>query len=147
MLKTMLSTSRIQLVDNIENWEQAIDLVCKPVIESGDITSEYQQAIITSTKDIGPYYVLGPQIAMPHARPEEGVINNALSLLVVKNGVSFYSSENDPVKIILLLAANNSNQHIELITKISEFFCSEDDINTVISSSNKDQIISVLSKY
>lgn len=143
----MLSTSRIQLVDNIENWEQAIDLVCKPVIESGDITSEYQQAIITSTKDIGPYYVLGPQIAMPHARPEEGVINNALSLLVVKNGVSFYSSENDPVKIILLLAANNSNQHIELITKISEFFCSEDDINTVISSSNKDQIISVLSKY
>ena len=147
MLKTMLSTSRIQLVDNIENWEQAIDLVCKPVIKSGDITSEYQQAIITSTKDIGPYYVLGPQIAMPHARPEEGVINNALSLLVVKNGVSFYSSENDPVKIILLLAANNSNQHIELITKISEFFCSEDDINTVISSSNKDQIISVLSKY
>ena len=71
---------------------------------------------------------------MPHARPDEGVNRNALALLVIKSGVAFGSEENDPVNIVLLLAAHDSNQHIEMIMSISEFFCNDDDVQSVIKA-------------
>ncbi|EGU41603.1 putative phosphotransferase enzyme ii, a component sgca [Vibrio ichthyoenteri ATCC 700023] len=147
MLSTLLTEQRISIVDDISNWQDAIHLVCQPLIESGDIQPEYVDAIINSTLELGPYYVLAPMIAMPHARPEQGVNNNALSLLVVRNGVEFHSEDNDPVKILLLLAAKDSNQHIELITSISEFFCSEDDVLEVSKALEKQQIIETIKKF
>ncbi|ANS84865.1 PTS sugar transporter subunit IIA [Vibrio scophthalmi] len=147
MLSTLLTEQRISIVDDISNWQDAIHLVCQPLIESGDIQPEYVDAIINSTLELGPYYVLAPMIAMPHARPEQGVNNNALSLLVVRNGVEFHSEDNDPVKILLLLAAKDSNQHIELITSISEFFCSEEDVLEVSKALEKQQIIETIKKF
>lgn len=147
MLSTLLTEQRISIVDDISNWQDAIHLVCQPLIESGDIQPEYVDAIINSTLELGPYYVLAPMIAMPHARPEQGVNNNALSLLVVRNGVEFHSEDNDPVKILLLLAAKDSNQHIELITSISEFFCSEEDVLEVSTALEKQQIIETIKKF
>lgn len=147
MLSHLLSEQRIHIVDDISSWEDAIHLVCKPLVESQDIQPKYIDAIIQSTKELGPYYVLAPMIAMPHARPEEGVNNNALSLLVVRNGVKFHSEENDPVKILLLLAAKDSNQHIELITSISEFFCSEGDVLEVSKAIEIQQIIEIINKF
>lgn len=147
MLSELLSEKRIQIVDEVMNWEQAIDLVSQPLIESGDIEPEYVKAIISSTTELGPYYVLAPMIAMPHARPEQGVRNNGLSLLIIKNGVNFNSEENDPVKIVLLLAAKDSDQHIELITSIAEFFSSEDDVFDVSVANNKQQLIDVVKKF
>lgn len=147
MLSNLLTEQRIAIVDNVSDWEAAIDLVCKPLIESGDILNEYVDAIKQSTIELGPYYVLAPMIAMPHARPEQGVVNNALSLLIVRNGVEFHSEDNDPVKVLLLLAAKDSNQHIELITSISEFFCSEEDVLDVTKALEKQDIIEILKKF
>ncbi|WP_251876472.1 PTS sugar transporter subunit IIA [Grimontia kaedaensis] len=113
MLSTLLSEHRIAVVDSVSDWKDAIHQVCAPLVKSGDIEPDYQSAIIDTTESLGPYYVLAPMIAMPHARPEQGVNNNALSLLVVRNGVEFHSEENDPVKLLLLLAVKDSDQHIE----------------------------------
>lgn len=147
VLNSYLNESNIQIVNDITNWEKAIEMVCNPLIKNKKITESYQRAIIKTTKEIGPYYVLGPKIAMPHARPEDGVISNALSLLIVRNGINFNSQENDPVKVILLLAAQDSDQHINLITSISEFFCCEDDIKSITTAINKTQVLNILNKY
>lgn len=147
MLSTLLSEHRIAVVDSVSDWKDAINQVCAPLVKSGDIEPDYQSAIIDTTESLGPYYVLAPMIAMPHARPEQGVNNNALSLLVVRNGVEFHSEENDPVKLLLLLAAKDSGQHIELITKISEFFCSDEDVLAVTEAKNAQDIIEIIKKY
>ena len=147
MLSELLNEKRIKIVDEVSNWEQAIELVSQPLIDSGDIEPNYVKAIIDSTNDLGPYYVLAPMIAMPHARPEQGVHNNGLSLLIIKNGVNFHSEENDPVKIVLLLAAKDSDQHIELITSIAEFFSSEEDVFDVSVSTDKQQVLEIIKKF
>ena len=147
MLNTLITRSRIQIVDNISDWEGSIDLVCKPLIEDGSIECAYIDSIKEKTKELGPYYVLAPQIAMPHSRPENGVNNNALALLIVRNGVEFNSEENDPVKLLLLLAAKDSSQHLELIQSISTFFCNEDDVSKVINADSVNDILDIVKKY
>lgn len=66
-------------------------LACQPLEELGAITSAYAQAIIRETEQLGPWYILSPEFALPHARPEEGVISSEthLSLLCLKEAVPF----------------------------------------------------------
>ena len=147
MINQLLYDGRVSVIDSVSDWKEALELVCAPLLEDGSITPGYLDAIYSSTEKNGPYYVVAPHIAMPHARPEEGVKRNALSLLVVKNGVEFHSSENDPVHIVLLLAACDSNQHIELITSIYNFFCEEEDVQKVISATSPENVIEIIKKY
>ena len=146
MLNTCLS-GRIQIIDSVSDWKEALYLACRPLIADQSINPEYLEAIYKATEKLGPYYVLSPRIAMPHARPDEGVNRNALALLVIKSGVAFGSEENDPVNIVLLLAAHDSNQHIEMIMSISEFFCNDDDVQSVIKAESMQNIIDIIEKY
>ena len=147
MLNQLLFDNRVSVVDSVTDWKEAVELACKPLLEDGSITPDYLEAIYASTEKLGPYYVVAPHIAMPHARPEEGVKKNALSILVVNKGVEFHSSENDPVRLVLLLAACDSNQHIELITSISEFFCHEEDVNKVMSATSAQVVLEIIKKH
>lgn len=147
MLRSLITKDRIQITESQTDWESAIRRLCIPLINDGSIEQRYIDAIIDSTNKLGPYYVLGPSIAMPHARPEQGVMNNGLALLIVKNGVNFNSEENDPVKLLLLLAAKNSNNHIELIQSISQLFCNEEDVNKIVESNNINMVLDVLANY
>ncbi|MGD8171949.1 PTS sugar transporter subunit IIA [Vibrio sp. TRT 21S02] len=147
LLSQYITASNVKILESVADWKQAIDIVGQCLLEQRAIEKHYLDAIKTTADQLGPYFVLAPMIAMPHARPDDGVNHNSLSLLVVRDGVEFHSTENDPVKIILLLAAIDSNQHIELITSISEFFCCDKDVEAVSKAQNKEQILKILAKY
>lgn len=146
MLENFLNKSTINILENVKDWKDSINIVSKPLIENKIIEKRYVDAIFKTHEDLGPYYVLAPGIAMPHARPEQGSNGMGLSLLIVKNGVSFNSLENDPVYIIVMLAAKDSDSHIELISSLSDLLDNEQDIN-VLKNGSLEEIIKVIEKY
>ncbi len=81
----------------MENWQQALAVCAEPLLAAGTITPDYVAAIRDQHRQLGPYYVLAPGLAMPHARPEEGAKGLGLSLLKLERGVSFDAAEFDPV--------------------------------------------------
>lgn len=72
MLKKWIYDTTITLQDSVESWPQALEICAKPLLELQVIAPEYVTAIIEQHHTLGPYYVLAPGLAMPHARPEEG---------------------------------------------------------------------------
>ncbi|SUG04629.1 PTS family enzyme IIA, mannitol-specific, cryptic [Salmonella enterica subsp. enterica serovar Pullorum] len=72
MLGTWLSDATITLRESVETWSQALEICGKPLLDAGVIAPEYITAIVQQHQKLGPYYVLAPGLAMPHARPEEG---------------------------------------------------------------------------
>lgn len=72
-VKNLLNTEVVQVVEQVKDWREAVAISCRPLIENGSIEPRYVDAIYHSHDTIGPYYVVGPGIAMPHARPEEGL--------------------------------------------------------------------------
>lgn len=125
----------------------ALDLTCSALVASGKVEESYVDAIKVTHKKIGPYYVLAPKIAMPHARPEDGVNETALQLTVFKNGVDFGSADNGNVYFSITLAAIDSDGHILTIMALSELFQNDDDIEQIINAENKADIIKILKKY
>ena len=92
MLKEMLN-GKIQIADSIKDWQEALRAAAKPLLDAGNIEARYVDSIIENVKKNGPYIVLTDGVAMPHSRPEEGVIKKGMSLLKVKKGVDFYQTE------------------------------------------------------
>lgn len=147
MLKKLLTEDVIRIYDSVENWEQAIELSCAALIEKGAIKPSYIEAIFRSHAELGPYYVVGPGIAMPHARPEDGVNQLALSLTVIRQGVDFNSEENDPVKLLVTLAATDSTSHIDAITQLAELFMNDEHIKEICRAQNVAQIVKIIEQY
>ena len=88
MLKELIR-NKIDIVDSVDNWEEAIKKGAELLIENKCIEPRYVDNIIKNIKESGPYIVLGDGMAMSHARPEDGVIKNGITLLKIKNGVDF----------------------------------------------------------
>ena len=147
MLKTLLTPDVVQVIPQVKDWREAIKIACQPLIDKGCIEPRYVDAIYKSHEQIGPYYVLGPGIAMPHARPEEGVNQLSLALTIIEKGVDFGADENDPVKLLIVLAATDNDSHINAIVKLAELFDNQDDIDTLLQAKSKAEVLAVINHY
>ncbi|WP_193016181.1 PTS sugar transporter subunit IIA [Proteus sp. FME41] len=147
MLKTLLTPDVVQVVPSVSDWREAIKVACQPLIDKGCIEPRYIDAIYSSHEKIGPYYVLGPGIAMPHARPEDGVNQLSLALMIVEQGVEFGADENDPVKLLIVLAAKDNDSHINAIMKLAELFDNDKDIQTLFNAKSKADVFAVINNY
>ncbi|CAD5357135.1 TPA: PTS sugar transporter subunit IIA [Enterobacter cancerogenus] len=147
MLKTWLNETTITLRDSVDSWSQALALCAQPLLEQQVISPAYVTAIIEQHHALGPYYVLAPGLAMPHARPEEGANGLGLSLLKLNQGVSFGAGEFDPVDVIVMLAAPDKNSHIDALSALAELFSSEDDMAKLHRANTLEEIKIIVDRF
>jgi ascorbate PTS system EIIA or EIIAB component len=109
------------------DWKEAVRAGTDLLITSGAIEPRYYDEIVENTQTLGPYYILAPGIAMPHARPEGGVIQNGFSLITLKHPVAFGDEDNDPIDILLTMAAKDTEtQNKDAIVQVVTLLDSED---------------------
>lgn len=147
MLKNWINDATITLQEQVESWPQALELCARPLLKKNVITPEYVTAIIGQHHKLGPYYVLAPGLAMPHARPEEGAKGMGLSLLKLRQGVSFGAGEFDPVDLIIMLAAPDKNSHIDMIAALAELFSSDDDMTELHNAQTLEEIKNIIERF
>lgn len=146
MLKTLLTADVIQVLPSATNWRDAVTQSCQPLINNGSVQPQYVEAIIQSHEAIGVLCVRSG-IAMPHARPENGVNKLSLGLTVIQHGVNFDADENDPIKLLFVLAATDSDSHVGAIAQLAELFDNQEDIDQLINAATVDDVLAVISKY
>ena len=147
MLNDWLTSDRIQIRTDITDWRQAVEVSAEPLLKDGTITPDYLTAIFAQREKLGPYFVLAPGIAMPHARPEEGAKGLGLSLLTLPQGVTFNSEDNDPVYTVVMLSAPDKHSHIELISQLAELFSSDEDMQKIHQAKDIKTIQDVIAKF
>ena len=129
MLKELIR-NKIDIVDSVNSWEDAIKKGAELLIENKCIEPRYVDCIINNIKESGPYVVLGDGMAMSHARPEDGVIKNGITLLKIKNGVDF--DEKNRVFLLFTLAAEDNDQHQDLMSEIADLLNETEKINRIM---------------
>lgn len=137
-MKNILN-GQIQVVESAENWEKAIETAAQPLIKNGKIKYGYVENIIKNIKELGPYIILLPGVAMPHARPDENVIESSLSLLKINKGVSF-SEDTEDVKLMFVLVAKDSNSHIDIIEQLTELLGDDEKIERLMNAETVEEV-------
>lgn len=126
MLRELLTKEMIELKVPAANWEEAIYAGGEILENKGFIEHRYVEAMIATVKKMGAYIVIAKGIAMPHARPEDGVKKIGISLITLENPVEFGSEENDPVSVVVFLCAIDNVTHLNALAELMEFL--DDDV-------------------
>lgn len=148
LLNELLTESTIQLADRAANWRDAISLAAAPLVENHAIEEKYIDAMIKSVENIGPYIVLAPKVAIPHARPEDGVNAVGMSFLKLNEAVSF--EENNPekdVQLIFVIAAIDNEMHLKALSQLTELLEDEAVIDEMIAMNDKDAILAKINQF
>ena len=142
--KNILYKENIQVSVECDTWEDAINKAAKPLLENGFIDAKYIDSIFEKIKLYGPYMVIAPGIAMPHAGIADGVNKTSLSIMTLKKPVKFNHKKNDPVHTVIFLAAADNYTHIETLTHLLDILTVKENIEKIIASSNQNQIYELL---
>ncbi|MEK5520636.1 PTS sugar transporter subunit IIA [Heyndrickxia sp. FSL W8-0423] len=135
--------NNIYFLDGVSTWEESIRVAAEPLLNKGNITPKYIQDMIDNVNINGPYIVIVPGIAMPHAKNEGGgVIKTGISLLKLKKPVLF--PEDKEVNILIVLAAEDSTGHLDLISDLSSILIDEDVMVQFRNSDNEEEIINLI---
>ncbi|EQB24375.1 TPA: PTS sugar transporter subunit IIA [Streptococcus equi subsp. zooepidemicus] len=141
--KAFIENNSIRLGLSAASWQEAVKLAVRPLIDSGAVTSEYYDAIIASTEKYGPYYVLMPGMAMPHAEAGVGVKRNAFALITLSQPVTF--SDGKEVSVLLTLAATDPSIHTTVaIPQIVALFELEDAISRLIACRTPEEVLALV---
>ena len=107
MLLETITEKDVQLGLSAGDWEEAVRKAAEPLRAAGAVEQSYIEGIVQSVHDNGPYFVLTKGFALAHARPECGANRLALNFSTFDPPVTFGAGANDPVRLIITLAATD----------------------------------------
>ena len=143
LLDSLLENNSIKLRESAETWEEAVEKCMSPLIEKKAVEKRYLDAIINKTRELGPFYIIAPGLAMPHDRPESGVNKNSFSFITLNKPVVF--PDGQEVDILIGLAATSSEIHNEeAIPQIVMLFDDESNFDKIRAATGKQEIIELL---
>lgn len=131
------------------NWEEAVQMSCQNLLEKEIITQQYVDEIIDCVKKYGAYIVIVPGVAMPHSSEDsQGVLGTAISFTKMTKDVVF--EEGNPQKnaqLFFTLAAKNSEEHVENISKLSEMLMTDGLIEALLTVETMDDYKAVMAEF
>lgn len=125
MLIDHLTGRNLLFPAELNGWRDAIEQVAAPLLENGDITRDYVDAMLTSIAAGGTYIDLGFGIALAHARPEHGARRTAMSALWARPPILLNDDADHPISLIICLAASDSSGHLRAMRELSSILTDE----------------------
>lgn len=104
----------------VDHWEQAVEAAGELLVQGGFAERRYIDGMLRTVRELGPYIVLAPGFAMPHARPDDGVIKAGFSVVTLQKPVNFGNADNDPVRVVMAFCAPNEHAHIDSLTTLAQ---------------------------
>ncbi|HEX7298653.1 MAG TPA: PTS sugar transporter subunit IIA [Solirubrobacteraceae bacterium] len=113
------------------DWRAAVRLAGDLLVSAGLATAEYAGAMEEAREELGPYMVIAPGVAMPHARPERGVLAPGVAVVTLVTPVAFGHAANDPVDVVIAFAAEDKSAHLATLQRIAALVTDPDALSAV----------------
>jgi mannitol/fructose-specific phosphotransferase system IIA component (Ntr-type) len=128
----------------VKDREDAIRIAGEVLVEAGIVEERYINAMIESCNELGPYIVLAPGVAIPHAAPNRGAISIGISIVILKNPVEFGNKENDPVRIVIAFASHDKQKHVKILSQLAVFLKDQNRLQELAKASCPEKVVKIL---
>lgn len=118
-LSDLLTDATFALGAAAPDWRAAVVLAGERLVASGRVEPAYVPEMVKVVEELGPYIVIAPGIALAHARPGPSVHDVAFSFVTLREPVPFGHPQNDPVSLVVGLAAPDNEQHVEALAALA----------------------------
>jgi len=117
-----------------------------PLVAQGATTTAYTDEMVKAIEDLGPYVVIAPGFALAHSRPSPAVLKTGISWVSLAEPVAFGSRENDPVRLVVGLAAKDHDSHIDIMSALAGILDDDDALDAAILAETPEQVRDILTK-
>jgi PTS system ascorbate-specific IIA component len=124
--------------------EHAVEMAGALLVSSGRTTPEYTDEMVAVLESHGPYIVIAPGIALAHSKPSELIIETGLSLLTLGESVVFGNAANDPVQLVIGLAAIDHNSHMDMMKELADALSDQQCVNSLLNAGDTEEIRQLL---
>lgn len=148
-LHQLLPASHILLDVDCEDWRDAVRKAARPLLDLGYIEARYVSAMISGIEKYGPYDVLAPGFAVPHASPEDGAVKMGMSLVRLKHPVAFADDEKSPVRFVCVLSAVDAKTHLRAFANLVDMITLPDNafLDELLLVDSPKEAASLIEKY
>lgn len=143
----ILSADRIKLDVEASDWKDAVKKAGEVLREDNKIKQSYVQAMIDNIETNGPYVVIYPGIAIPHAEASDGSIEVAASIIRLKDAVSFNHELNDPVKFIIALSVTDSESIDRPLYNLTKMLGSGTFVEAINEAETGEELFHIIAGY
>lgn len=123
--------------------EEAILFAGEQLVKGGYVEPEYVQAMLDREKLTSTY--LGESIAVPHGTIEakDRVLKTGIVFCQYPEGVRFGEEEDEVARLVIGIAARN-NEHIQVITSLTNALDDESVIERLTKTTSVDEVLTLL---
>lgn len=144
MLSELMTKEMIQFSDEKLSWQEAIIKCAEPMVNKQYVEPSYVTAMIEKVKEFGAFINIGPNFALPHARPEDGVNETSMSLLKLSEPTYLLDDEKHPVKMFISLASIDNEQHLKALATLTRILSDSEQFTKLMNAENSDEIITII---
>lgn len=137
---SILKKSAIRVNVQVSTWQEAVRAAGELLVQNGHAEPAYVDGMVHLATTLGPYIVMTPGIAIPHARPEDGAINVGIAAVKLAEPVEFGNEDNDPVHLVLAFCTPNAEAHIEVLSQLAENLEQDNLLENIIATQTVEDI-------
>jgi len=143
----LLTESTVIIKASVSDWKDAIRKSGELLLNIDAIEPRYIDAMIKFCEENQAYIVIAPGVALPHARPEDGVKEICLSLITLKEPVKFGHPQNDPVDLVIALGAIDNRSHIKALGQLAEMLMNKETLRKLRNANTKKEALKIISSF
>lgn len=143
-LSDLVDPAAISLQNPAATWRDAITAAGALLESTGAVDPAYTAAMIRSVEEHGPYIVIAPGFALAHARPDASVHRTAMSVLRPQAPIVFGHESNDPVTLVVALAAADPSAHQQALAALAGILADPARRAALDEAATPEQVLAVL---
>ena len=149
MLREFVEKNHFRFADEAKDWKDAIRMSCETLEADGAVEENYKEDIIACVEKYGPYIMIAPNIAMPHAQEgARGVNKTEIAFMKLKKPVSFEPGNPEmEAQLFFTLASCNPDQHLDNMSRLSEMLCNEQLVAELAEAETTSDLLEIQKKY
>ena len=143
-MQPTLPDEAIRLLVTAKDWRAAVRQAGEALVAADVTTPDYTDQMIEAIEQLGPYIVIAPGVALAHARPSPAVKQAGQSWVTLETPVPFGNEANDPVWLVIGLAATQQDGHIDMLAHLARVLSDQDCLAGVAAARTPQQLRLVL---
>ena len=145
MLKDILTSDLVVLdAEGFKTPEEVIRFAGGLLEKAGRVLPTYTEKMVQAFHTLGPYIVMAPGIAMPHAAPAGDVLWPCVSFVRLCQPMTFGHPDNDPVRLVFALGGVESGGHLEVLEAISGLLGDEKKLKALYTVSSYEELVKLM---
>ena len=142
-MSTYLSKESIKIDFSAVDWVDAVLESGNLLVKAGVATPDYCNALVEMVKKYGAYMLVTDGVAMPHAQSHKGVIKNGISFLRLKKAVNFPDREDNPISVLIAVAAKDNDSHLQAMARVAEALTNDETVNFLKICGDADEVMKI----